>query len=158
MRRGTSLVEVLVAVAILAGPLLITFDLLRSASREARAVEQVETMRLALFGAMEVVAGETTARIRHVLLPENRAELENLVDGFLREGGRDEASAGRAPRRDWTVRGALVSAPGGAAGVVMLELSAVRASGETATLRRLFRQRGARAVARPPGGGKRQRP
>ena len=137
MRRGTSLIEVVVAAAIVAGPLLVTVDLLRSSSREAHAQEEAQSIQLVLHSAMEVLAGETGAHVRELARPESQARLDELVDTLMRTA--------RGADRDWSVRCRVEPVPEAQGRLVLLELSAVRPSGTPVRLRRLFRQRARRA-------------
>lgn len=63
-RRGFQLVEVLLALAIAGGPMLVTLQLVRSAVRQAAVAKEHATTRLQLMDFLTVLAGEPVEGLR----------------------------------------------------------------------------------------------
>lgn len=132
MRRGFTLIEMIVALGLAAGPLIGVIGLVQAQAREVHAVEESERMSGLLTDALNLLATETPERLARLGAPAGQPELQALVDGLL---------AGYSPGhgRAWTVSCTL--APGGVRGLALLSLSAQRDTGARLELRRLLRTR-----------------
>lgn len=77
-RRGFSLAEVLVAVALAAGPVLLAVHLIHTNVSGARFNVEQATARQALFDLTELLLGETVETLREVSQPTAQSRLDEV--------------------------------------------------------------------------------
>lgn len=68
-RRGFTILEVLLALVLAGGPLLVTMQLVRSATRQAAIAKELTTTRLLLMDHLTVLAGEPIEDLREFSQP-----------------------------------------------------------------------------------------
>lgn len=80
MRRGFSVAEVLVALALAAGPLLVAINLIHSNVQSARFNKERATARMVLQDLVDLLMGEPVEGLRALAGAGARAELDRAFD------------------------------------------------------------------------------
>lgn len=149
-RRGVSLMELLVAVALAAGPLLVALHLIQTNVQAARFNQERATARLVLQDMVDLLMGEPMDTLRGLSGPGKQAELDDTLDARVavlpEEARKPYADQARA------FRGRLMLAleedlGAEAPGLARMTLTAGLDRGTTVRLVRLFRP-----AARVPAG------
>ena len=133
--RGFSLVEVLVAVVLAAGPVLVVVGMGQAQAREAHALQESERMSALLHDAVQLLVAQPGPRLARLARPEGKRELDRLVSELL------EGDAG-ATARPWEVRCSLDRAVTGVEGLARLEVTARADTGAEVRVSRLLRVHG----------------
>ena len=81
-RRGFTLLEVILALVIAGGPLLVTMQLVRSSTRQAAVAKEHATTRLLLMDFLTVLAGEQVEDLREFAKPGS-ALLKAILDARI---------------------------------------------------------------------------
>lgn len=140
MRRGFSLAELMVALALAAGPLLVALHLIQSNVRAARFNKERATARLVLQDLTDLLLGETLQTLDS--LAGDRAALEKALDERI--AAMPESARTPCAEQARGLRGKLALAlepdlGGDAPGLARLTLTAELERGQTLRLVRLFR-------------------
>jgi hypothetical protein len=149
MRRGGfQLMEILVALAIAAGPLLFSAHLVQSSAATVHALKELTTAQFVLIDLLNVFAGDSIEDLRELASPGQADRLSQLVENriarmpeFLRNRYRDEI---RTLAGTFDCR--LEEEVGGQKGLVRLTVSLMRAEGVPVTVFRLLRPAGASSL------------
>lgn len=142
MRRGFSLAEILVALALAAGPLLLALHLIQTNVAGARFNKERATARLLLQDLTDVLLGETVDALRALSGAGKSAELDAALDDRIAAMPADARAQYAEQARG--LRGKLTLAleeelDGGAPGLARMTLTAALDRGTTVRLVRLFR-------------------
>ena len=130
MRKGVSLIEVLVALAIVAGPMIAVVGMFRGQARDAHALAESERMAMVLDDAMNLLATGTPALLSRFAGPAGQPRLHALLASL----GADDAPGSR-----WAATVSLARPPHGVARLARLRLEATSEAGVRLKLDRLIR-------------------
>ena len=142
MRRGGfQLAELLVALGLAAGPMLVALGLIHSNMHGARFNQDRGTARMVLVDMVELLLGETTPMLRELCGVDGEHLLANrLADriAHMPPAARDAYRAQVAPFSD-ALRCTLEEDVEGQPGLARLTLQVTLGGGATVEVRRLFR-------------------
>lgn len=79
-RRGFNLMELLVALGLAAGPMLVAVHLVHTNVQGARFNQERATARLVLIDMMELLLGETNEQLKEISGPSSTAQLRDRLD------------------------------------------------------------------------------
>lgn len=143
MRRGFQLVEVTIALALAAGPLLFALNLVNANARGARELELRATARLVLVDLVELALGESAQTLREMARPGGEALLADRLarrTAHLPPAARAAYDAETAPFAGH-LRVTLDEDVDGQPGLARLAVGVELPGGATVQVRRLLRMR-----------------
>jgi hypothetical protein len=142
-RRAQTLVEVMIALAIAAGPMLLAVHLIHSNVKGAHFNQERATARMALVDLIEILLGETNARLREISRPGSGSG-KLLADLLVNRISKLPEKWGTQYRRQVSAFLGSLSCTldedvGGQVGLARFTLRARLTNGAVIEVRRLFR-------------------
>jgi len=141
MRRGFQLMELVIALALAAGPVAMAIHMVHSNVKGARFNAERASARLALVDLMELLMGEPISKIKSLSESGSKSQLADLVKERIRD-------LPEAIRKQYeiqissfanTMRCTLVDEVDGQKGLSLLILQANFSNQNTVSVKRLFR-------------------